>query len=151
MAEITKEQWAQIAEELQGFSANVQFRYKGREIYIARCRTGESTYHLTVYVDGHIQGAWMIPDSEGFDETVAEVWFCKKTRLWSPAKVKKMEKEFGKRRLRKLMPNVDKVSLSYSPVFGSTRTLINQYKKLDGLILEGIGYQQVREARNARA
>ena len=57
---------------------------------------------------------------------------------------KKLEKKFGKRRLREILPSVDAESFYYLPHFGSSRTLIGQYKKLDGLKIVTIGYNNSR-------
>lgn len=144
MSEITKQQWAAIAKELQSMMPVVVFTFDGREISIQRERKNESTTLLAVYIDGYIKGQWSLPDREGFDPIVEKVW-CKKTsRLYSPQKKKKLEKKFGKRRLREILPNVDAENFYYSPHFGSSRTLVGQYKKLDGLQVVKIGYDNSR-------
>jgi hypothetical protein len=148
---ITKEQWQAISEELKGMMPIVNFELNGREISIRRERKSESKSLLAVYVDDYMRGAWTDPKSEKFDPIAAQVWFKKTIKLYSAKKKADMEKKIGKRRLRKLMPNIDAESIYYMPYFGSSRTLIGQYKKVEGLSVTKIGYENKQDPANRGA
>lgn len=140
MTEITKEQWAAITDELKGSMPLVEFEYKGRKLSVHRLRHNENESLLNVYVDGYIRGAWMSPDFEGFDPIAAEVWFEKKSALYKPKEKASLIKKFGKRRAAECFPGRDKKVITYTSTFGSSRTLVGQYKKLKGLKLITLGY-----------
>jgi hypothetical protein len=138
---ITKEQWQAISEELKGMMPIVNFELNGREISIRRERKSESKSLLAVY-------GWSDPKSEKFDPIAEKLWFKKKIKHYSAKNKADMEKKIGKRRLRKLMPNIDAESIYYMPYFGSSRTLIGQYKKIEGLSVTKIGYENKQDPSN---
>lgn len=132
---ITKEQWETIENELTGMFASVKFQYGEHVLNVARVRTGEAKHELMVYVDGTIKGSWHMPDSDGFIPVIKDVWRTRKKALHSPQKKAKLIKDFGKRRVKEYLPDLDKVITYYSPDFTTAKSLVRQYKKLEGLTL----------------
>jgi hypothetical protein len=130
---ITKEQWDDIENELTGMFASVKFQYGEHVLNVARVRTGEAKHDLMVYIDGYIKGAWHMPDSEGFIPVAKDVWRTRKKAVYSPQKKAKLIKDFGKKRVKEYLPDLDKIIIYYSPDFTTAKSLVRQYKKLEGL------------------
>ncbi|WCG83786.1 hypothetical protein [Pectobacterium sp. A5351] len=131
---ITKEQWAQIAEELKGYFCRVQLQYQNTVITIARQRDGESKTVLSVYFDGRIYSGWGMETSEIYNPITRLFWCEKKKRLYSAQRAAKIEKEFGKRRAKEFFPKLyDSISF-WLPYFATSTSLIRQFKKADGLV-----------------
>ncbi|RLM25391.1 hypothetical protein BIY26_08970 [Brenneria goodwinii] len=133
MSDITKEQWALIAEELQGYFCRVQFKYHDTVITVTRERHGESRTVLSIYFDGIIRGGWGLEKSDSYNPMTKLFWCEKKKRYYSPKRVAEIEKRFGKRSAKKNFPSLHE-SMSYRvPYFSSSASLIRQFKKVDGL------------------
>ena len=130
---ITKEQWDGIENALTGYFARVKFRYQEREIIVSREGSGEGRRVLVVYVDGYIKGGWTFPDSESFDPIARDVWRERKKAYFSPAKKAKIIKEIGKRAAKRMFSNFDDVMIYYTPDFTSAKSLVRQFKKLEGV------------------
>jgi hypothetical protein len=132
---ITKEQWDKIENELTGMFASVKFQYGEHVLNVARVRTGEAKHELMVYVDGTIKGVWHMPDHEDFLPIIKDVWHIRKKAVYSPQKKAKLIKDFGKKRVKEFLPDLDKIDIYYSPDFTTAKSLVRQYKKLEGLTL----------------
>ncbi|WP_293266765.1 hypothetical protein [Neptunomonas sp.] len=132
---ITKEQWDDIENDLTGMFASVKFQYGEHEIIASRERVGEGKYDLVVYVDGYIKGAWYMPDKEGFLPVIKDVWRTRKKAIYSPQKKAKIIKDLGKRLTKEVYLELDKTIVYYSPDFTTAKSLVRQYKKLEGLTL----------------
>lgn len=132
---ITKEQWDDIENELTGMFASVKFQYGEHVLNVARVRTGEAKHELMVYVDGTIKGVWHSPESEGFLPVIKDIWRTRKKAVYSPQKKAKLIKDFGKKRVKEFLPDLDKIIIYYSPDFTTAKSLVRQYKKLEGLVL----------------
>ncbi len=131
---ITKTQWAQITEELQGYFCRVQFKYQSTVISVARARYGESRTFLAVYFDGKMAIEWGREDSEAYNPITRLFWCEKKKRYYSAKRVADIEKSLGKRSARKHFPKLHE-SLSYRiPLFTNSTSLVRQFKKVEGLI-----------------
>lgn len=131
---ITKAQWAQITEELQGYFYLVRFKYQNTVISISRERYGESRTFLAVYFDGKMAVGWGLEDSESYNSITKLFWCEKKKRYYSAKRVAEIEKSLGKRYARKHFPKLHE-SLSYRvPLFTNSTSLVRQFKKIDGLI-----------------
>lgn len=130
---ITKEQWDGIENTLTGYFACVKFRYQEREIIVSREGAGEGKRSLMVYVDGFIKGDWMLSDREGFDPIVKDVWRERKKAYFLPAKKAQIIKEIGKRAAKRMFSNFDDVMIYYTPDFTSAKSLVRQFKKLEGV------------------
>lgn len=135
---ITKEQWIEIEKHLAGFFGSVIFKYGEYEITVTRGRVSESKTSLVVYVDDAIKGAWFIEDKER-PSCIPDVW-RKRTRAKYTAKsIKDAEKVWGKRRAKKEMPELYEKTEYHTCDFTTAKSLVRQYKKLEGLELIKIG------------
>ncbi|MFP3352309.1 hypothetical protein ABZP26_08235 [Pseudoalteromonas sp. SD03] len=135
---ITKEQWVEIEKHLAGLFSSVIFKYGEFEVTVTRSRVSESKTSLVVYVDGVIKGGWYSKDNER-PACIPDVW-RKRTRAKYTAKsIKSFEKIWGKRRAKKEMPELYEVTEYHTCDFTTAKSLVRQYKKLEGLELIKIG------------
>ena len=135
---ISKEQWIEIEKHLAGFFGSVIFKYGEYEITVTRGRVSESKTSLVVYVDDAIKGGWFIEDKER-PSCIPDVW-RKRTRAKYTAKsIKDAEKVWGKRRAKKEMPELYEKTEYHTCDFTTAKSLVRQYKKLEGLELIKIG------------
>nr|WP_067289816.1 hypothetical protein [Marinobacterium profundum] len=142
---ITKEQWAEVEEELKGLFPTVKFSYQGHEVSISRRRVSETRVELQVYIDGYIRGVWYMPDSEGFLPVVRQLWRTRTRTKYSAKFIKDTEKVFGKRAAKKHFPDLHDKREYFDPGFTSALSLVRQYRKLDGLELTQIGHSKVTQ------
>lgn len=142
---ISKEQWKAISEELDSFMPTVQFMLDGHKISINKEGYGKMQLALAVYIDGTICMAHSTEAHDDFNPVTHKVWFKKTMWAYSPARQKKMIKQFGKRRAKEYFPNLEKKHFYYMPCFTSVRTLIGQYKKLESLELVRLGSETFGE------
>jgi hypothetical protein len=131
---ISKEQWATIEKH---FSERVfhteKFQLGETLLSVSKTFVEKNKLGLVVYIDGVIQPSQGIQSSSLFNPLTSQVW-CKRTKhLYSPAKKQKLINEYGKRRIKQYFPDLDKTYSYFSPLFTSEKTLIRQFKKLDGL------------------
>ncbi|PMM38427.1 hypothetical protein [Vibrio lentus] len=138
---ITKEMWAEIEAEMAGGWVAIDFNYKGHEVSVQRVRESESKTCLQVYIDGAIKGEW-VNFTEGKDgisdkapEILADVWCLKTKAKYSTKHKKELEKIFGKRRVKKLYPDLHEILAFHVPNFSKSSVLCRQFKKLEGLEL----------------
>ena len=135
---ITKEQWIEVEKHLAGLFSSVIFKYGEFEITVTRGRVSESKTSLVVYVDDVIKGGWYSKDNER-PTCIPDVW-RKRTRAKYTAKsIKSFEKIWGKRRAKKEMPELYEVTEYHTCDFTTAKSLVRQYKKLEGLELIKIG------------
>lgn len=131
---ITKEQWAQIAEELKSYFCHVEFKYQETVITVTRERDGESKTVLSVYFDGKMSWVWGRKESEFYNPITELFWCEKKKRLYPAKRAAQIEKEFGKRAAKKYFPELHKTISYWSPYFTASTSLIRQFKKAEGLV-----------------
>lgn len=137
---ITKEQWIEIEKHLAGFFGSVIFKYGEFEITVTRGRVSESKTSLVVYVDDVIKGGWYSKDNER-PSCIPDVW-RKRTRARYTAKsIKDAEKIWGKRGAKKELPELYEKTEYHTCDFTTAKSLVRQYKKLEGLELIKIGGQ----------
>jgi hypothetical protein len=143
---ISKEQWKAIEAELKGSWVQVTFKLHGHEIYITRERKSESATVLSVYIDGAIKGVWMKqldeidPADEFMNKVVKQVHFHKFAAKWNKKQldhIAKFKRSFGVKEARKVFgTDPEKAGWTYLvPYFGSSATLVRQFKKIEGLEL----------------
>lgn len=133
---ISKAQWEEIEERLKNrLFATVEFSYKGRRINVSKEWIAENKQSLIVYIDG----IWCLglQDSEHklFDPIAHEVWRKRSRQVYPPKEKARMVKGLGKRMARKILPNLDKVIVMYMPDFSTAKSLVRQFKKLQGIEL----------------
>ncbi|MEM5552368.1 hypothetical protein WNY63_16710 [Pseudoalteromonas neustonica] len=135
---ITKEQWIELEKHLAGYFGSAIFKFGEFEITVTRGRVSESKTSLVVYVDDVIKGDWYSKDNER-PACIPDVW-RKRTRAKYTAKsIKEAEKVWGKRRAKKEMPELYEKTEYHTCDFTTAKSLVRQYKKLDGLELIKIG------------
>ncbi|MEG0010387.1 MAG: hypothetical protein RR721_20190 [Aeromonas sp.] len=143
---ISKEQWQAIEAELKGGWVRVMFKLHGHEILVTRERKSESTTVLSVYIDGAIKGVWMKlltdidPTDEFMNKVVKQVYFHKFTKRYGKKDLEnyaRAKRECGAKFANNLYgKEPEKQGATYLfPAFGSSTSLVRQFKKIDGLEL----------------
>jgi hypothetical protein len=146
MAEaITKQQWEEIEDKLQGLLATVKFRYKGYEVTVQKNFVAENKMALNVYIDGRFKGDWAFLDYPRGNEDrsdrepppaiIRDVWRKQTKAVYSPQRKQKMIKAVGTRRAYEMFPNLDEKRILYWPDFAKAKTLVRQFRKLEGITL----------------
>ena len=143
---ISKEQWKAIEAELKDIWVQVKFKLHGHEIFITRERKSESTSVLPVYIDGSIKGIWwkyldeIDPTDEFMNKVVKQVYFHKFIKRYGKKELvnyARTKRECGAKFANELYgKEPEKQGKFYlSPFFGSSATLVRQFKKIEGLEL----------------
>ena len=135
---ISKEQWAEIEKQLAGLFGSVIFKYGEFEITVIRGRVSESKTSLVVYVDDVIKGGWYSKDNER-PSCIPDVWRKRTRARYTTKSIKDAEKVWGKRRAKKEMPELYEKTEYHTCDFTTAKSLVCQYKKLEGLELIKIG------------
>jgi hypothetical protein len=128
----TKEQWATIVENLSGMYGSVKLLVDGYTVDIQRGLTGKNTIGNIVYVNGHIDGKWMV--THKLSDTTA-VLPDETKRFYRPSMraifkqkvVKRAEREYGKRFAKK--DGYYEKLVFYSPSWGSANSLKRHFLK----------------------
>jgi hypothetical protein len=131
---ISKEQWAEIEKQLAGLFGSVIFKYGEFEITVIRGRVSESKTSLVVYVDDVIKGGWYSKDNER-PSCIPDVWRKRTRARYTTKSIKDAEKVWGKRRAKKEMPELYEKTEYHTCEFTTAKSLVRQYKKLEGLEL----------------
>ncbi|EJL3960689.1 TPA: hypothetical protein NKQ26_004862 [Vibrio parahaemolyticus] len=136
--------WADIQSQLEGFLANVSFKYKGHKISVVREYQSESSSKLAVYIDDRIKGAWI---SLNFGETgdvnklkerpavIDDVWMLKTKARYDKKSIASAEKIWGKREAKKRYPDLHSKCQFRWPYFNKASSVVRQFKKLEGIEL----------------
>ena len=104
-------QWKKIEKVLKGiYMPDLIFTFKSHEVLVTKMPIDAMTMRLEVFIDGKISGEW-ITRSTPMEPIIQQVW--------------------NKKTIRKYK----KVFTFPIPYFKSTRTFLNQYKKIKGLKL----------------
>lgn len=139
------EQWKAIEERLYGFFAKMAFRVDGHEITVERHLASEGRSLLWVYIDGNIEYRLCRPDEETtlFDPIVEKVWRRRVRHLVSAQKKKMLELKWKAARysrreieMMKKMVGFDKYHLVYVPDYTTARSLVQRFKKIEGIEVE---------------
>ncbi|MCD2529435.1 hypothetical protein LPL65_15510 [Providencia huaxiensis] len=133
---ISKEQWEKIEGDLKDYFASVDFQYKGIEISVRRISIGEGRTALAVFLDGEMRSGWGWPNSDVFNPLVECFWSKRQKSYYSPTKVKKLEKIYGKRRVKKEISNLHEKFTWYHPYFSKASVLVRQFKRIKELTLK---------------
>lgn len=130
--EISKEQWAAIEEAMQSIFCDVTFSYQGFEIQVTRRLVSEAKAELLVYINGEIKGSWFTNKNDR--PPIFSDVYCKRTvSKYKPVQQKRIEKIWGKRRVKTEYPDLyDKIEY-FVPNFKKASVICRQYKKLKGL------------------
>lgn len=139
---ITTEQWQKIEENLTTGMASVKFQMGSDAITVKRVLIKENRLALAVYINDQI--VWMHGMQRNEQsELICKVWRKRTVATYSPVKKQKIIKGFGKRRAKELFPSLDKVTTYYDPMFNTAKSVVRQFKKLDGLVVTKIGFEEV--------
>ncbi|HHR6442786.1 TPA: hypothetical protein ACS777_003562 [Providencia alcalifaciens] len=133
---ISKEQWVKIEGDLKDYFASVDFQYKGIEIGVRRVSIGEGKTALAVFLDGEIRIGWGWTNSDVFNPLVECFWSKRQKSYYSPTKVKKLEKIYGKRRVKKEISNLHEKLTWYHPYFSKASVLVRQFRRVKELTLK---------------
>ncbi|MDO6528086.1 hypothetical protein Q4519_20640 [Motilimonas sp. 1_MG-2023] len=130
---ISKEQWADIESKLSGLYGTVKLMLEGRTLTLEKRLITENQLAIVVFIDGSIKptSGWI--DSKHYDPFVALVWRKRSKALYSAARVKKAEKELGKRAAKRWMPDLHKKLEYYEaffPTFASLKRVLAKQKDL---------------------
>jgi hypothetical protein len=85
------------------------------------------SFRVMIYVNRCFKGAWCLPES-----TAPERKFLRPVKrvLYSPTNLKKIENEYGKRKLKEFIAKYQKVVVYAAPDFASGRAAINHLCKV---------------------
>ncbi|HCT7706589.1 TPA: hypothetical protein OT801_000583 [Morganella morganii] len=133
---ITKEQWAGIEESLKAHYVVIKFQYQDTEIAVTRVSVSEGRTKLAVYFNGKIGGAWGLPDSENFNPLCKLFWHKRTKSLYTPGQIKDLEKAYGKRAVKREIPDLYTKYTYYRPHFAKASVLVRQFRRIKGLTVE---------------
>jgi hypothetical protein len=133
---ITTDQWQAIEKNLeQRVFHTEQFLVEGKTLKVTKTFISKNKLGIAVYINDVIQFSQGVEGHATFEPITHKVWRKRQRALYSPAKVQKLIKQFGKRAVKKHWPEIDKVHTYYDPIFTSASVLIRQFKKIEGLAL----------------
>ncbi len=132
---ISKAQWQAIETALMRLGGCAEFALDGHKITTQKRMVSENRMAIMVYIDGQIKGKWVIPGEKDAPAIVPKVWRLKTKAYYGPAKIKRLEKQFGKRKAREYFPKLHEKQHGYLPDFSTAKSLVRQYKKIEGLTL----------------
>ncbi|HIF6161561.1 TPA: hypothetical protein ACX3IN_002518 [Vibrio parahaemolyticus] len=136
--------WADIQSQLEGFLANVSFKYKGHKISVVREYQSESSSKLAVYIDDQIKGAWIDLNFGKIGEVdkpkerpgvIDDVWMLKTQARYDKKFIASVEKVWGKREAKKRYPDLHSKRQFRWPYFNKASSVVRQFKKLEGIEL----------------
>lgn len=142
---ISTELWQKIEENLTSSMASVKFQMESDVITVKRVRIKENRLALAVYINDQIVWKHGMQSDEQ-PELIRKVWRKRTVAAYSPVKKQKIIKSFGKRRAKELFPSLDKVTTYYDPTFNTAKSVVRQFKKLDGLAVVKIGFEELEKA-----
>ncbi len=142
---ISTELWQKIEENLTTSMASVKFQMESDAITVKRVRIKENRLALAVYINDQIIWKHGMQNDEQ-PELIRKVWRKRTVAAYSPVKKQKIIKSFGKRRAKELFPSLDKVTTYYDPTFNTAKSVVRQFKKLDGLAVVKIGFEELEKA-----
>lgn len=138
---ISNEQWAEIEENLKGLFPLVVFLYKGHRISVQKGRLKENVYRLIVYIDGVIRAKDSLDlDGTGFNPLVVLFWRRRERYLYSKKHrdaLVRYNKAIGEKRSKGDVLDPERKTVSYQPDFPTAKSIVRQFKKVEGLLLEG--------------
>lgn len=133
---ISNEKWKEIEEKLKEYYlVDVKFKLGDDVISIERRRISESKTVLAVFINGEICHAWAIEDHEQFKPVSHIVWRKIFKPYYSKQKLAAAKKKLGVRSFNRLFSKEEQTGgmTCIVPYFPSSRTLIAQFKKIEGI------------------
>ncbi len=132
---LTQEDWETLEKALGGLLGDAKLTLGNREITLQKRMISENKLGLLVYIDGTIQQGMGWPDSKHHDPIVKQVWRARSRSYYTAKQQKDLIKSYGKRQVKKLIPNLEDQFTWYEPMFLTFKSLQRQYKRIDGLTL----------------
>lgn len=137
---ISKEQWTVIEKKLRGFFSEVVFEYEGHKITVQKGFIRENVMRLVVYIDGAIKAKDSLDlDGTGFNPLVVLFW-RRRERYALPKKYREAFIRYNKAmRIDKSEKENDpeRKTVSYQPDFATAKSLVRQFRVVEGLTLVG--------------
>ena len=130
---MNKIDWKEIQNELKSLFCKVEFELDGHKITIQNERTSETKSVFALYIDGYIKGKW----NEKNFPIVSKVWFSRSSYVYNKKNREKFYRKFGKKFCQE--NGIDEKISYLIPYFSSSRTLISQFKKIEGLRFVNLG------------
>ena len=132
---ISKEKWAEIGEKLSRYWVDEKFKVGDDIIHVQRQKESESKTVLAVFINGTICMGFANEKNDDFKPVSHHVWKLKSVRLYSNQYLEKTKKKLGVRLFNKIYPKDrrDMQNHYWLPYFSSSKTLISQFKKIEGL------------------
>ena len=132
---ISKDKWTEIGEKLSRIFADEKFKIGDDVIHVQRQRESESKTVLSVFINGTICMAFANEKHADFKPISHQVWKKKIVRLYSKQELEKAKKTLGVRLFNELYPKArrDQESHYWLPYFSSSKALIAQFKKINGI------------------
>ncbi|EES73465.1 hypothetical protein POTG_01760 [Paenibacillus sp. oral taxon 786 str. D14] len=119
---VSAQDWKDIERRLKGFYDPVKLVCDGYELTLILQRTGQFTNAIAVYINGKIDGKWLIEDCEE-----RRRFFCPKSRSFYSRKDMANIKKISKRMFREMQAKNKYVY--YEPFWTSFRSLKNHLIK----------------------
>ena len=135
---LSKEQCDHLEGQLSSYWGCAKFLIGQTEISVRREKASESKTVLVVYINGEIKGSWYLGNNERPEE-VPLVWRKRTKSVWTPKQIKRIEKDFGKRKAKTHFPDLYDKQVYHCPDFNSAKILVNQFKKIPEIELKEIG------------
>src|SRR5690606_14132110 len=142
---ISTENWQKIEKNRSTSMGSVHVKIADDENHVAKVVVKENRTALAVYINGQIVWKHGMQSDEQ-PELIRKVWRKRTVAAYSPVKKQKIIKSFGKRRAKELFPSLDKVTTYYDPTFNTAKSVVRQFKKLDGLAVVKIGFEELEKA-----
>ncbi|MEQ5119521.1 hypothetical protein [Morganella morganii] len=142
---LTKEQWVAVESELKRYLGTVIFRYQDTLITAVRSGSGEGKSVICVYFNNKMMAGWGTKDSDSYNPLTDLFWWKRTKARYKPASVVKLIKKIGKRTAKKEIPDLHEKYDYCVPFFNRASTLVRQYRKIDGLELQQLGWVKVQE------
>ncbi|CUB06641.1 hypothetical protein Ga0061065_12022 [Marinomonas fungiae] len=145
---LTKENWTTLEGALSGLLGHAKLKLGDREITLQKRMISENKLGLLVYIDGAIQQGMGWPDSKHHDPIVKQIWRARSRSYYTAKEQKDLIKSYGKRQVKKLIPNLEDQFHWYEPMFLTFKSLQRQYSRIEGLtLLEADGVKIDSETR----
>jgi hypothetical protein len=141
----SKEQWTAIEKVLTGMFASLNFRVLGRVIGVQRRIAKEGRHDLFIFIDGKIDPKMLLADKTTgeYDPMVQLVWRKSVVLAVSKQKQARLINEWKRKKLRKdviadmrRIWGFDKSFVMYYPSFGTAKSLVQTFRKIDGIEVE---------------
>ncbi|MGE4545813.1 MAG: hypothetical protein AB7D06_17110 [Pedobacter sp.] len=124
---MTKDDWAKVEKALSGTYGYAIIQADGRRVTFQRCMVGENRLGIRTYIDGTMDGAWMMPKNE----CPERVYLRPDSRYIHSPKQRAKLKKLTKRVLKEMGDywNPDAKYLIYNPSWPNATAIRRHYQK----------------------